>query len=253
MIYEVATMRQTPSLFNAIPPLTFSEAQKTRRGKCYLCSVDLVTLPKNERQRDHLPPRNLFPSAEHKQNLIQVPICGTCHAPTGNDDAVLWLALSGRYNRNTVGEKVWKGRASDDKQRRRASKMIKSILPIGLITPNGVKEASEVTLESAAIERCLIRMTKGFLAYWYPQVDRSLLTFRALDADQFKVNDPNFQKITGWLSTFERGAGVYHCWHGVEAYSLAGMWIHMFFGSALFVVEHRSDRQIVLPWEGLQV
>jgi hypothetical protein len=253
MTHEVPAARRAPSLFNTISPLTFSQAQKRKRNQCYLCDADLDTLPEAERQGDHLPPENLFPGAEHKLNLIRVPICGPCHRPTSEDDAVLWLALSGFYNRNTVGEKVWLARVHDAKKRLRASKMIKSILPIGLITPDGLKEAIEMSFDSSAINRVLIRMTKGFLAYWYPDVDRSLLTFQAGSADQFKVNDQAFRGITDLLSTFERGAGVYRCWHGVESYSLAGMWIHMFFGSALFVVEHKSDRQVVLPWQGLQV
>jgi hypothetical protein len=52
-------------------------------------------------------------------------------------------------------------------------------------------------------------MTKGFLARHYPEIDRTLLTFRVTQLDQFKVNDAGFEKIREALYYFQRGDGVY--------------------------------------------
>lgn len=123
-----------------------------------------------------------------------------------------------------------------------------SIEPIGLVTPDGVEDAFQLEIRRAPIDRTLIRMTKGFLSLLYPSVNRNALTFRVTPLDQFKVNNPAFTEIRPAFFKFERGDGVYQCWHAVESYSQSGIWVHMFFDSAWYMVDHASDRKIVLPW-----
>lgn len=126
--------------------------------------------------------------------------------------------------------------------------MAASFKNIALITPVGLADAVEIKIERAPIDRVLTRMTKGFLSLWYPEIDRSELTFRMTQLDQFKLNDPGFAEIRRALFHFTKGDNVYRCWYGVEDYSFKGVWIHMFFDSAAYLVEHTSERRLVLPW-----
>jgi hypothetical protein len=102
--------------------------------------------------------------------------------------------------------------------------------------------------DRARVDGVLTRMTKGFLSRLYPEIERSELSFQAEQIDPFKLNDPLFRFATSQLFRFQRGHAVFRCWHGVEEYSHTGMWVHMFFDSAVYVVSHTSDRRIVMPW-----
>jgi hypothetical protein len=161
--------------------------------------------------------------------------------------------VSGFYNTNELGKRTWKEKVIGStirkgRLRRQLKAMGDSLEQIALITPEGVKDAFELEVKRAPMDRILTRMTKGFLAVLYPDVDRDELTFRVTQLDQFKVNYPAFAQISSALSHFQRGSGVYQYWHAVESYSNAGIWVHMFFGSSWYQVDHVSDRKIVLPW-----
>ena len=197
-------------------------------------------------------PENLFPSPR-PSDLITVPCCRACNNQAHEDDEYLRLAVSGYYNTNPIGKQIWKDKVIASTLRRRRLRksvddMSASFKRIGLITPQGVKDAYEVTIKRAPIDRVLTRMTKGFLAQLHPEINRSELNFRITQLDQFKLNDPVFEEIRKELLYFQRGDGVYRCWHRVEDYSLKGAWVHMFFDSATYLVEHTSDRRIVMPW-----
>ena len=89
----------------------------------------------------------------------------------------------------------------------------------------------------------------GLLSVLYPEVDRNELSFTMTQLDQFKLNDSGFRRIQQTLRYLQRGNGVYRCWHYVETtYSLKGVWVHMFFDSAAYLVEQSSERLLVPPW-----
>ena len=191
-----------------------------REQECYLCGKKASATPEGDLTRDHLPPKNLFPQPR-PDNLITVPCCYACNNQAHKDDEYLRLGVSGYYNNNPIGKRIWKEKAVESTMRKRrlpelVATMGESIKKIALITPQGVKDAFEVTIERAPIDRALTRMTKGFLARLYPEIDRTLLTFRVTQLDQFKVNDAGFEKIRKALYYFQRGDGVYRCWYGVD-------------------------------------
>lgn len=224
-----------------------------REQECYLCGKKANATHEGKLTRDHLPPRNLF-LPPRPTDLITVPCCYACNNAAHKDDEYLRLAVSGYYNNNPMGKRIWKEKAVESTMRKgrlreSVGAMGASIKRIALITPQGVKDAFEVKVERAPIDRALTRMTKGFLAQLYPEIDRTLLTFQLTQLDQFKLNDAGFQKIRNMLSYFQKGDGVYRCWYGVDnVYSLMGIWIHIFFDSAAYVVEHRSHRKLVMPF-----
>ena len=200
--------------------------------------------------REHLPPRNLF--RKPRPRLFTVPCCLACNNQAHNDDEYFRLAVSAGYNTNETGKEIWNekvkartlkaGRISES-----VNKFRSSLKKIALITPEGVEDAFQASIERAPIDRVLTRITKGFLLRLYPDVNRSELTFEITKLDQFKLNDPAFE-IRKELNYFQIGNGVYRCWHVVEDFTNRGAWFHMFFDSAAFFVKQTSDRQIVLPW-----
>ena len=221
--------------------------------ECYLCGQKASATPEGKLTRDHLPPKNLF-LPPRPSDLITLPCCNACNNQAHEDDEYLRLAVSGYLNNNPIGKRIWREKAVGSTIRKRRLRkpvdaMAASLKRIALITPEGVEDAVEVEIKRAPIDRALTRMTKGFLALLHPEIDRTLLTFRTTQLDQFKLNDPGFGEIRKVLSYFQRGNGVYRCWYGLDAeYSLKGGWIHMFFDSAAYLVEHTSDRRIVMPW-----
>ena len=219
--------------------------------ECYLCGKKASETPQGTLTRDHLPPKNLF-LEPRPSNLITVPCCFACNNGFHDDDESFRAAVSLNYNANPIGKQIWKEKVVGSTIRKRRIResiahIRSSLKRIALITPEGVKEAYEARFERAPVDRVLTRMTKGFLAKWYAEIDRSELTFQITHLDQFKVNDPVFNAILRHLSYFQRGDGVYRCWHDIEEYSLRGFWIHMFFDSAAYVVKNTSERRIVLP------
>jgi hypothetical protein len=235
----------------ALKPQSFSVAQSLRNPLCYSCSQPLAALPKDQRTRDHLPPQNLF-FEPLPGNLITAPCCERCHTGHSQDDEYLRLAVCGQYNTTELGKRMWKEKVLGSTVRNgriheRVRAMNASLRPIALITPDGIKDAVEGEIDGAAVERELIRMTKGLLSLLYPEVNRAELAFDVMQGDLFKVNHPAFAWSSPAFSKFERGDGVYQCWHCVESYSHFGLWIHMFFGSSWYFTEHRSDLKMVLP------
>jgi hypothetical protein len=220
------------------------------KQECYLCGKKASQTAEGTLTREHLPPKNLFPSP--RPRLFTVPCCLACNNQAHNDDEYFRVAVSAGYNANETGKEIWKekvkgrtlkeGRISES-----VNKIRSSLKKIALITPEGVKDAVEATIEHEPIDRVLTRITKGFLSRLYPEVNRSDLTFEITKLDQFKLNDPAFE-IRKALNYFQIGNGVYRCWHVVEDYTDRGAWVHMFFDSAAFFVQQTSDRQIVLPW-----
>ena len=188
------------------------------------------------------------------KDSLTVPCCYQCNNDSHEDDEYLRVAATACYNSNPVGKKTWEQKTVGSTVRKKRltksiDKMAASLKRIALITPEGkALDAVEGKIDGARVDRVLTRMTKGFLSRLYPEIERSELSFQVEQIDQFKLNDPLFRSITRLLFRFQRGHAVFRCWHGVEEYSHTGVWVHMFFDSAVYVVSHTSDRRIVMPW-----
>ena len=234
-------------------PVAVADRRRASDEKCYLCGRAAKETPEGQLTRDHLPPKNLF-LPPRPSDLITVPCCYQCNNDSHEDDEYLRVAVTACYNTNPVGKKTWEEKTVGSTVRKKRlsksiDKMAVSLKRIALITPEGrVLDAFEGKIDRARVDGVLTRMTKGFLSRLYPEIERSELSFQAEQIDPFKLNDPLFRFATSQLFRFQRGHAVFRCWHGVEEYSHTGMWVHMFFDSAVYVVSHTSDRRIVMPW-----
>jgi hypothetical protein len=238
--------------WQTLKPLSLSVADKQKKQECYLCGKLPAETPEGKLTREHLPPQNLFPDPR-PSNLITVPCCRACNNGASEDDDYLRLAVSGQYTHDELGKQTWTKKVLGSTMRKkRLRKEIaafsNSLRRIALVTPQGVEDAFEGWLDGVRLERSITRLTKGFLALVYPDVDRTELKFQVTQLDPFKVNDPVFAQSCSMLTNFQRGNGVFRCWHAVQSYSHTGMWVHMFFGSSWFLVSHMCDRKIVPPW-----
>jgi hypothetical protein len=221
--------------------------------RCYVCGKTAEETPEGKLTKDHLPPKNLFPKPR-PANLITVPCCYSCNNSAHNDDEYFRIAVSCMYNADKIGKQLWKDKVVGSTVRKRRlrtslDKLNASFKRIALITPQGIEDAVEGALQAAPVKRVLLRITKGLLYKLYPQIERSCLTFKVSQLDPFKVNDPSFNQIRHHLHSLQRGDGVYRCWYEVDtSYSWKGLWVHMFFGSAWFLIDQTSDRTIELPF-----
>jgi len=101
-----------------------------------------------------------------------------------------------------------------------------------------------VAMDRKAFDPFFIRLTKGLLATFYPEVDYFGLEFKVTQLDQFGSGRAKFIEVTSSLTAEQRGDGVFRFWHGLPPEQpTTGMWIYQFYDAALFSVRHSN-----VPW-----
>lgn len=181
MIHRIAP-ELPAAAWQTLKPLSWSVANQQKKQECYLCGKLPSETPEGGLTREHLPPRNLF-LEPRPSNLITVPCCKACNNGASEDDEYLRLAVSGYYNHDNLGKQTWKKKVlASTVRKKRLRKEIaafsKSLRRIALITPQGVEDAFEGELNASRLKCSVTRLTKGFLALLYPEIDRSELTFQ---------------------------------------------------------------------------
>ena len=98
-----------------------------------------------------------------------------------------------------------------------------------------------VKMNRESITKCLIKITKGLLSHFYPNIDisDSNMEFDVDLFEQFRV-DQNF--IESFRLPFiydERGGGQFKFWRNLaNDEPEAGIWILGFYDAVFFMVEH---------------
>lgn len=203
---------------------------------CYLCgSTEGLT-------RDHVPPKGLFPRPR-PSNLHTVPCCFQCNNKASQDVEYFRLAASAFINRNPQGKQIWQRVVESTVRSGRIKHLVeevrKGIRPARIQTPTGILAAAEVSITAAPINRVLVRITRGFLYLTHPDVDDSKLDFHITQLHQFKLGAIAASGVTEKFASYEMGNGVYRHWRGLAAEdNRRGLWIHMFYGAAAWMVWH---------------
>ena len=120
--------------------------------------------------------------------------------------------------------------------------------PVRLVTSAGAVPAAQLAFEADVINRVLVRITKGFLYLTHPEIDRSKLDFHVTQIDQFKLHSIVASGVATALATYSVGDGVYRHWRGlVDEDNRNGLWIHMFYEAAVWMIQHEpgDDRVTV--------
>ncbi len=202
--------------------------------RCYLCNGEADT-------KDHVPPKGLFPQPR-PSNLITVDCCYRCNQKFTQIDEEFRVFVSMPINRSREGHWIWQQKVLQSTlPSRRIAKAIGKIThrKIFISTDIGPIPAVRIEVRRRPIKLCLIRITKGLLATFYPDLDYFDLEFRVTAFDQFKLAK-TVATMPKQLVYDKRGGSVFRFWRGIATdRPTAGLWFLCFFNAAAFMVEHR--------------
>jgi hypothetical protein len=204
---------------------------------CYLCGSTVGMT------RDHIPPKGLFPRPR-PSNLHTVPCCHSCNNRASKDDEYFRLSVSSLINRNAIGTKSWRRVVESTLSAQRISEWIRelreNVEPVLLRLPGSLTYGSRISVRADVVSRVLVRITKGFLYLTHPEIDRSALDFHITHIDQFKLDSIVISGVADKFTTYGMGEGVYRHWRALSSEDdRLGMWVHMFYDAAMWLVEHR--------------
>lgn len=105
-------------------------------------------------------------------------------------------------------------------------------------------EVVKYSMDRARAERFIIRVTKGLLRHYYPHYDASQDRWTAIHMGLELAELAKIETLKDQLPHFDqRGDGVVCYKFGFTAEGLTGIWLVLFYGSALFLVTHSHA-----PW-----
>jgi len=198
---------------------------------CYLCgSTKGLT-------RDHIPPKNLFPSPK-PTNLATVLCCKKCNEEYTLIDESFRVFVSSTLNRSKAGRWIWDNKVMNSSFRRSPKLKIvtrKSLMPIKAQINGQIMPATGMTYPIKKAKKYLTRLTKGFTRYFNPEIDYSKAKFRVANIiPNQKIVDMLYQKFF----YVEKGNGVFRMWRmfakGQEPISV---WVFVFYDDLMFMVE----------------
>lgn len=208
----------------------------TEKKECYLCGET------RDLTRDHLPPECMF-RPPLPSNLITVPCCRNCNESFKLDDEALMIFTSAHHAVSLDGMWVWKNKALNSL--RRSPKLLqnvrKSLLKVPVLEAGTVRIRSGISIPETRVQHVLIRMTKGLLCKFCPNVPYRDLEYEVemRIPDQELVND-----LYRTMRYDERGNGVFRFWRGVlEEQPTTGLWVYVFYDGMCFSVEHHRPNE----------
>lgn len=197
---------------------------------CYICGS-----PANL-TRDHIPPKNLF-RKPLPNDLITVDCCMSCHESFTLDDEAFRVFASSLINRSKDGEWVWNNKvvgSSFKRSPKLKQNVAKSLIPLFRDSATE-QQYYAIQFPELRCNRYLIRLTKGLIRHFYPELDYS--------KSEFKVTKitPNQELVDRVLAKFiydERGGGIFRFWRAFYAIGKPeSLWVYVFYEGLMFMVE----------------
>ena len=205
---------------------------------CYLCRK------KENLTSDHVPPENLFPKPR-PSNLITVPCCNDCNGSYSKLDEQFRAFITAAVNVSPTGKEVMRSKvagSSFKKSPKLRKQMGKGAIIGSISTPFGELQVPLITVNRQDFDKFFIRLTKGLLATFYPDINYFDAEFTVKQLSQFGSQYPSFAALTSNLVADQRGDGVFRFWRGMarEDGQIAGVWLYQFYDAALFMVSHTT-------------
>jgi len=95
------------------------------------------------------------------------------------------------------------------------------------------------TFDANRVQRVLIRITKGLLFHFYPDVPRQDLRY---EVEPFTPTQETVDELYQTMLVDERGDGAFRFWHVlVPEDPRQGLWVYVFYDSAAFFVSHEPN------------
>jgi hypothetical protein len=213
---------------------------------CYLCGAT------TELTREHLPPKGFFPRPL-PQNLITVSCCRTCNHSWHLDDDAVRAFFSVAIGRSEAGESIWEERVIPGTVARSPAfreYMLERVQNVAVATPFGIESLPAFDPPHERIERFMVRLTKGFLRFYYPDYDYipSKFTVRHIPS-----TEKNLQMLEdGLIGTRydERGDGVVRYRFAISDTGNSGLWFYMFYDAVWILVHHVRSTSSAQHGEG---
>ena len=202
---------------------------------CYLCRLPCDP----HRYRDHIPPKGVFPSPL-PSNLLTVPCCEPCnHKNHSNDElfrTITCLGVNPSRTGDAVFKKALKRSVKSGRIKSEFDGFLKSFQRI--ILPDATM-AAKSHLSARPLRRQVIRLTKGLLYIFHPELDYSSYEWHVILLNQFNLHT-TIGECVPFLIADERGNGAYKFWRGLpEDNPNTGLWIHCFHDRVAFAVIHK--------------
>src|ERR1051325_6943568 len=169
---------------------------------CYLCGSQ------KDLTRDHVPAQNLF-KPPLPSNLITVPCCRKCNGAYSKLEEEFRVFVASPINCSPAGKWILEKKvigSTFKRSKRFTHYFAQHMQPNNVVTPAG-EIGVPVKMNRESVTSCLIKITRGLLTHFYPNIDSSD-TNMEFDVDlfeQFRV-DQNFIDSFGAPFTYdERG------------------------------------------------
>lgn len=188
--------------------------------------------------RSRPPPKCIF-TPPLPADLITVACCNSCNNACKLDDEAFMIFISTHHAASAQGKWIWKNRALESLRRSQKlrANVRKSLISIAQRDGNRIERRTGITIPDSRINPVLIRITKGLLATFHPEIPRNSLQYEAsmLNPDQNLVDN-----TLGLLKYDERGNGAFRFWRGISQDDPnEGVWAFVFFYGMCFSVTHK--------------
>ncbi len=201
---------------------------------CYLCAAG------GKLTRDHVPPESFFPDPKPK-DLITVPCCRRCNESYSLDDEAFRLWITAPPNISEAGKWIQQKKVFESSFKR-SPKLVENVKKhIQEIEVDGNK-IDLITIPQDRAERFLVRLTKGLLAYFYPEFHRDSQEYRVANLTMLKDGWNGIGILRDHAIYDVRGEGVFQFRRHVELESERGYWMFCFYEASLFIVWHEKRK-----------
>jgi len=194
--------------------------------KCYLCGTS------RNITKDHIPPESFFLKPK-PTNLITVSCCNTCNNSPSKDDEAARVFLSFDTYRSEAGEKIWTEKvlkSSFKRSPKLRGKVIDSIVKI-----SDEPKLYALKIPAKRMNSFLIRITKGLLFRFHPEINYSNLSF---EIRQLATNQETIDFLYKNLYYEERGSGIFRFWRGVAETTQKVALAYTFYNAQTFIVHN---------------
>lgn len=194
--------------------------------KCYLCGAS------QNITKDHIPPESFF-LVPKPTNLITVPCCYTCNNSHSKDDEAARIFLSSDIRRSEAGEKIWEEKVMKSSFKR-SPQLMKNVID-AIVKISNKPELYAIKIPTKRLNNFLIRITKGLLFRFHPEIDYSNLSF---EIRQMKTDQETIDFLYKNLYYEERGNGIFRFWRGVVKSTQRVVLAYTFYEAQTFVVHN---------------
>ncbi|HRH95986.1 MAG TPA: hypothetical protein PLB55_08640 [Prosthecobacter sp.] len=226
-----------------------AQEKQSKKLQCYLCGAF------DPKTRDHIPPRGFFPEPR-PTNLITLPCCERCNNSCSKDDEAMRVWLSSGMGHTPAAEwiienKVFPGTFTRSPAFR--SEVLSRMEDTIITNEDGEQiEAVKFSMNRERVESFVVRVAKGLQKTYFPNLDASRDTWRGLHVGTRLDDLAKIEPLRDGLPHYDyRGDGVIQYRFGFTKELSTGIWLLVFYGTAIFIVTHRrEDRNKLSDIEG---